>query len=183
MSGDPPPQHQWLDFLRYVFGADDVIRRFRQLVWLIAGTALLLAILAAVSIAAAPQSAITAILGGAAITAGVSAVGSFIAFRKLARGRLSEDDESDEQVSRYTQPRRSERVARGSAPASCTDGGAGESMPVNICEFADDLLGRLNGSKCRLRSRTRGISHTQPARARQGSNRSSACDTTLVRTT
>jgi hypothetical protein len=82
-----------MDFLKYVLGEEDVFRRFRQLVWLIAGVALVLASLAVIAVAVAPQSALTPVLGGAAITGGVSAIGSFVTYRKLKRQR--EDDSAD----------------------------------------------------------------------------------------
>jgi len=94
-----PPSSGWqlvMDLVKYVLGEEDVFRRFRQLVWLIAGVALGLAVIAAIAIAVAPQAALTPVLGGAAITGGVSTIGSFVAYRKLKRRR---DDDTDDPTS------------------------------------------------------------------------------------
>jgi uncharacterized membrane protein HdeD (DUF308 family) len=82
-----------IDFVKYVLGEEDVFRRFRQIVWLIAGLTLLLAGLTVLAIAMAPQSVLTPVLGGAAVTGGVSAIGSLVTYRKLKKHRDDSDDE------------------------------------------------------------------------------------------
>jgi hypothetical protein len=92
------PSSGWqlvMDLVKFVLGEEDVFRRFRQLVWLIAGVALGLAVIAAIAIAVAPQSALTPVLGGAAIAGGVSTIGSLAAYRKLKRRRDDDPEDTD----------------------------------------------------------------------------------------
>jgi hypothetical protein len=98
VSGQPSSSGWQLlmDLVKFVLGEEDVFRRFRQLVWVIAGVALGLAIIAAIAVAVAPQAALTPVLGGAAITGGISTIGSFVAYRKLKRRR---DDDPDNPTS------------------------------------------------------------------------------------